>query len=374
MGVRIVTDSACSISDEDIRRLSIETVPLHITIQGTELTGEQLHAPDFYDRLAALTDAPKTSQPSPEEFAKVFRRLSADGDHVLAVLISAGMSGTVQSADVAASELLSSHPDAVVRVLDSRSNSLEEGFAVLSAAEAALGGAQLDECVRAATETIRRTRFLFAPVSLEQLRRGGRISGAARLLSVALKIAPILTADKGKTGVAGVTRGVRSAWARIGSLMRKDVTAHGLRRAAVQYVGDESETARRFASEIVVPITGGNVPIVPIPPVVGVHVGPAIGVVYETERPCATDGLQNREAGIPRFEATFDAMGVLDQASWCLVPTFRHFAFEGTLRGIHRECGAFVEGLGACPRTGVDDLALERRERVDAGHDLSHAT
>lgn len=284
MGVRVVTDSASSISYADLARLSITTVPLHVTIQGTELAEEQLSAPDFYDRLLAMAESPKTSQPSPQEFGEVFGSLAVEGDEVLAVLISAGMSGTVRSAELAAADLVAARPHAVVRVLDSRSNSLEEGFAVLTAAQAAAAGASLDECVRAAEETIRRTRFLFTPRSLEQLRRGGRISGAARLLGVVLKIAPILTAEKGATGVAGVARGERAAWAKIGALLRKDAGAKGLRQAVVQYVGDADE-ARRFAAQIVEPVLGHGVPIVPIPPVVGLHVGPAVGVVYETEKP-----------------------------------------------------------------------------------------
>lgn len=214
----------------------------------------------------------------------MFRRIVSAGDEVLAVLISAGMSGTVRSAEIAAAEVAAGRPDAVVRVLDSRSNSLEEGFAVLAAAQSAGADASLDECARAATETMRRTRFLFTPESLEYLRRGGRISGAAGLLGMVLKVAPILTADKGATGVAGVSRGAHAAWIKIGALLRKDVAANGLRRAAVQYVGDPGE-ATRFAEEIVMPIVGADVAIAPIPSVVGLHVGPAVGVVYETERP-----------------------------------------------------------------------------------------
>lgn len=284
MAVRIVTDSASCISEADNQRLSITTVPLHVIAQGQDVPEAQLREPAFYERLAAMSDLPRTSQPSPEEFNTVFRRLAGDGDEVLAVLISAGMSGTVQSAEIATAAMKVEESGARIEVLDSRSNSLEEGFAVLSAAKAAAAGATLDECVRAGRETMRRTRFLFTPVSLEYLRRGGRISGAASLLGVMLRIAPILTAEKGLTGVAGVARSGRAARAKIAALMRKDVETLGLRQAAVQYVGDRDE-AVRFAAEIIAPIAGEDVPVVPIHPVVGLHVGPAIGVVYETDRP-----------------------------------------------------------------------------------------
>jgi DegV family protein with EDD domain len=284
MAVRIVTDSASSISDADIERLSITTIPLLVFVDGRAIPEEQLRAPDFFMKLADMPALPRTSQPSPEEFAEAFRRIVDGGDEVLAVLISAGMSGTVQSASLAAAMVRSERPDAHIEVVDSRSNSLEEGFAVLAAAEAAASGKPLAECARAATEMTRRTRFFFTPRSLEYLRRGGRISAAAGLLGVALRIAPILTAEKGATGVAGAARNSHMAWKRIGALMRRDVEKFGLRQAAVQFFGNGGD-AERFVAEVVAPIVERVVPVVPLHPVVGLHVGPAVGVVYETERP-----------------------------------------------------------------------------------------
>jgi fatty acid-binding protein DegV len=101
---------------------------------------------------------------------------------------------------------------------------------------------------------------------------------------VALKIAPILTAKDGETGIAGVSRGNRAARAKVAALMRSDIEKCGLRRVVVQYVDDYGE-AKRFAEETVEPIVDIAAPIKPIHPVVGLHVGPAVGVVYETESP-----------------------------------------------------------------------------------------
>lgn len=282
MTVRVVTDSACSIDAVEAERLRLSVVPLSIMADGRPLTETELASPGLYARLAQEGAAVTTSQPAPDTFAAVFRGLAEAGHDVLAVLISGGMSGTVASAEAAAGS--ARMPGRTLSVLDSRSNSLEEGFAVMSAAEAALAGASLEACRAAARETMRRTRFLFTPYSLEPLRRGGRISRAGALVGVMLKVVPVLTAQDGTTGVAGVVRGSRAAVAKIATLLRADVEKHGLRRVAVQYVADE-EGARRFAAEVVEPIAGRPVPVVPIPPIVGVHVGPAIGVVYETERP-----------------------------------------------------------------------------------------
>lgn len=284
MTVRVVTDSASGIGAADLERLAISTVPLHLFVGDRVLSEAELQDPGFAIAVASLQGVPRTSQPSPEEFAATFRSLLAEGHDVLAVLISAGLSGTVRSAEMAAAAVRSESPDARIAIVDSRSNSMEEAFVVLTAAEAAAAGEDLEACVEAAEETTRRTRFLFTPRTLEHLRRGGRISGATGLLGVALRIAPVLTADKGMTSIAGVARSGQSAWRKIASLMRSDVERFGLRRAVVQFFADKAE-AMRFSAAVVEPIAGATVPIVPIPAVVGAHVGPAVGVAYETERP-----------------------------------------------------------------------------------------
>lgn len=284
MAVRIVTDTVASISPVDRERLAITTVAIHVYNGSQPLSEDELSDTGFYARLDDMDSLPTTSQPSPAEFAAVFNELLAEGHDVLAVLISGGLSGTVASAEAAMAEIAAEMLDARIGIVDSLSNSLEEGYAVLAAAEAAAAGGSLEECRRAAEETMRRTRFLFTPHSLEYLRRGGRITGASALLSMMLRVVPILTAEKGVTGIAGVGRSGKSAWGRVVSIMKRDIERCGLRQVAVQYISDAGE-AQRFATEVVEPVVGRKVPIVPIHAVVGIHVGPAVGVVYETEEP-----------------------------------------------------------------------------------------
>jgi DegV family protein with EDD domain len=146
MAVRIVTDSASSLSEHELAEHALAAVDLHVLIEGQELSAQELGDPGFYERLAGLSEPPTTSQPSPEEFADVFRTAAEQGHDVLAVLISAGMSGTVHSAELAATAVSAEYPEARIEVLDSRSNSMEEGFAVLSAAEVASRGGSIEEC------------------------------------------------------------------------------------------------------------------------------------------------------------------------------------------------------------------------------------
>jgi DegV family protein with EDD domain len=284
VSVSVITDSASSLPPEDIERLGIGVVSLYVSQDDRLMPETCLDLRDLYERLPDMKVLPTTSQPAPTEFADAFAVAVDRGDDVLAVLLSSKMSGTFRSAETGAAMIRERYAGARIALVDSESNSMQEGFAVLAAGECAKGGGDLARCGAAARATIKRTRFLFAPASLEYLHRGGRISGAARLLGSVLRIVPILTATDGSTGVAGVVRTYTKALARIAALMRADASRFGVRRAVVQEIADE-EGAARFAREMVEPITGFPVPIVRVPAVVGIHVGPAIGVVYETIDP-----------------------------------------------------------------------------------------
>lgn len=284
MGVRIVTDSTNYLPAEELDRLGIERVSLYVHDGDAMRREVDLDLPAFYRRLADMRTVPTSSQPSPEEVVGAFTEAVEDGDEVLGVFLSGRMSGTVQAAELAASMVRERHPDARITVLDSESNCMQEGFAVLSAAEKAAAGATIEECESAARETMRRTRFLFAPHTLEYLARGGRISGASALLGSLLQLVPVLTVDDGETNVAGKVRTRKRAFGELVSRMQQDVERCGLRRAVVHGIVDLEEAAR-FAREWVEPAVGKPVDVVPIGPVIGLHVGPAVGLVYETEHP-----------------------------------------------------------------------------------------
>lgn len=285
MPVRVVTDSTNYIPAEDLERLGILRVPLYVH-DGDDMRAEtEIDLDAFYARLADTRTIPSSSQPSPDALVEAFKQAGDGGTDALGVFISQKMSGTHQVAELAARIVREQDPEARIAVVDTESNCMQEGFAVLAAAEAAHAGSSLAECETAARETIRRTRFLFSPRSLEYLSRGGRISGASALLGSLLQIVPILTVDNGVVEVAAKVRTRSKAYAEIAARMRADIErAGGLARAVVHGIVDLDE-ASRFARDFVEPIVGAAVPVIPVGPVVGLHVGPAVGVVYETVDP-----------------------------------------------------------------------------------------
>lgn len=284
MTVRIVTDSTNYLPSAELDRYGIVRVPLHVHDGDAMRPETEIDLAAFYRRLADTKSIPTSSQPSPEDLFEAFWDIIESGDEVLGAFLSSAMSGTVQAAELAAGMVRERRPEARITIVDTRSNCMQEGFSVLAAAETAARGATLEACEQAAIQTTSRTRFLFTPHTLEYLARGGRISGASALLGSLLQITPVLTVENGETTIAGKVRTRAKAHAYIAERMRSDIDRCGLKRAVVHGIVDLDE-AERFARRYIDPLVGSAVDVVPIGPVIGLHVGPAVAVAYETERP-----------------------------------------------------------------------------------------
>jgi DegV family protein with EDD domain len=98
------------------------------------------------------------------------------------VFLSSDMSGTFSTGQLVKKMVLKKYEDAKIEIIDSRSNCMQLGFAVIQAARAAKAGKKLEQVKEAALENIKKSRFLFIPDTLEYLKKGGRIGGASALI------------------------------------------------------------------------------------------------------------------------------------------------------------------------------------------------
>ncbi len=283
MPVAVITDSVASIPRQDAEDYGIDVVSLHVNDGETDMADVDIDPDVFYRRLADMTHLPTSSQPSVESLLQAFTAAAGRGADIAGVFISEKMSGTLETARMAAEMVRTQFPQVSIELVDSRSNSMEEGMAAIAAARAAQAGEPLEQCVRAAVETTKRTRYLFTPESLEYLRRGGRIGTASALVGGLLQIKPILTVNAGETDVFARVRTRQRALAELAAKFREDVAEFGLAEVVVHYIGERAPAAA-FASEHIAPIAGAVPRILPVSPVIGVHVGPAVGLVYRTER------------------------------------------------------------------------------------------
>ncbi|MDG4796124.1 DegV family protein [Micromonospora sp. WMMD1082] len=211
MPVAVVTDSSAYLPPELVRAHRLTVVPLTVVLAGVEgLEGVEIFPADATRALRARRVSVSTSRPSPEQFARTYQELlDAGAEGVVSVHLSAGLSGTVQAAELAAAQF-----GARVSVVDSRSCGMGLGFPAIAAARAAERGADLAGVRAAAVDAVGRTSIYFYVDTLEFLRRGGRINAAEALLGTALSVKPILhmsdggivLRDKVRTASRGVAR------------------------------------------------------------------------------------------------------------------------------------------------------------------------
>jgi DegV family protein with EDD domain len=206
MSVAVVTDSTSYLPPNASAAMSV--VPLTVVINGVEGSeGVDVTPAEVARALGGRRVSVTTSRPSPAAFADLYRRLLDGGaSSVVSVHLSAQLSGTVESARLAAAEI-----GPRVSVVDAKSTGMGLGFAALAASAAATRGASASDVTAAAVEAASRTSTLFYVDTLEFLRRGGRISAASALLGTALSVKPILHMVDGDVAVHHLDGAARAA-------------------------------------------------------------------------------------------------------------------------------------------------------------------
>src|SRR4051794_35134963 len=205
--VAVVTDSTAYLPPELIEKHGLEVVPLYIvfggdrTVRETEITDY----PAFFEELRRAESLPTTSQPSVGDFAAVYEPLLAAGKEIVSIHISAGLSGTSESARQAAEGLEREGKGGErVRVIDSRTAAGGLGLLTLVAAAAAGRGAEGEEVEQVLGEAGGDLKMWFALDTPEVLKRGGRIGAASAWIGSTLKVKPILTVSSELTPVERV--------------------------------------------------------------------------------------------------------------------------------------------------------------------------
>ncbi len=285
--IRLVTDSVASLPADVAKRRNIEVVSLFIHEGDIEHVDATMDLDAFYARLTSMAagDIPTSSQPSQKTFEDFFEQAALANDQVLGVFISSGMSGTLSGAVRAARAVKARHLDFDAIMVDTFSTGGDEMFPVLAAADAIESGATLEEAAQAAARAVSRTRFLFAPESLTFLKKGGRIGTAAALVGNLVKIVPVLTVFDGIPKDIAKMRTQKKAMPWMFRKFVDDVTScGGLHDMVVHYIG-LPDAAIEWEREVVRPFVGHEVPVVPVSPVVGLHVGPAVGLAYICNEP-----------------------------------------------------------------------------------------
>ncbi len=282
MAVKVLTDSTSYIGEKLKAELDIKTVSLSVIFKDESFREMDIDNTNFYEKMK-VKGIPTSSQPTINELYSEMKSVVEDGDDLVCIFLSSDMSGTYSTAHMAKEMVLEIYKDAKIELLDSRSNCMQLGFAVIAAAKAGKEGQPIETVVKAAEAVMMRSRFLFIPDNLEYLHKGGRIGSASALLGDLLKIIPILTVESGKTTVLTKVRTKKKAVVTMVDKMLQDILNHGLMDIVIHHINCYEE-AKELALKLEERLQK-TINIYDIGPVIGLHVGPgAIGIVYCTEQ------------------------------------------------------------------------------------------
>ena len=271
----LVADTTGYLPKDSVDHLGIQLVSLYVTLDGvTEKESEMGDFSEFYSRLKESDGMPTTSQPSVGDFIDVYEPILAEGKEILSIHISAGLSGTHETAIQAKEQLTAEGKGGErIEVFDSRSAAGGTGVIQMAGAVAARQGQSAREALATVTAAREELKIWFAPDTLEYLRRGGRIGGAQALIGSALQIKPILTFEEEVTPGEKV-RTSKKVVERMKALSEERHAA-GADGWVVQHI-DDAERAEALAESCEEIFGCGPVMVTQIGPVVGAHGGPGL--------------------------------------------------------------------------------------------------
>ena len=268
MKTRIIVDSTVDVTDE--LRKQMHVVPLHVRFGDEEfIDGVTINSQEFYQRLVESSVLPASSQPSPDSFERIYDEVTAAGDEAVVLTISSKLSGTYQSACIAAED----YPN--IHVVDTLNATIASGLLAELALKLANEGMGAKAIAERLLQERERVCLLAAFDTLEYLKKGGRLSATAALAGSLLSIKPIISIPGGEIAVLGKARGNRKA----NEMLMAEIEKRGadLSMPVLHgYTGLSSEMLEKFLIDSA-QLWGDGIPaqrMIPICSVIGTHAGP----------------------------------------------------------------------------------------------------
>ena len=277
--VHIITDNAANLPQVLREQYGIEELCLTYTVDGVPAdTSVEFDGREFYDALRHGASV-QTSMVTPDAAQKGMEPYLINGEDVLYVGLSSGVSGTCWGVGLVARELAEKYPERKIRVLDTRGASLGEGLIVLAAAKLAAEGRVIEEIAVRCEELCGKMRQHFMVDDLKFLRKGGRISGSAALAGTLLQIKPILQGDEeGKIVQLAKVRGKKAGMDELVALYDQMVEDRSA-PVGISHASSPAD-ALHIATRLRQVGCTGEILTVCHEPVTGAHVGPGMLAVY----------------------------------------------------------------------------------------------
>ena len=279
MSVRIIVDSASDITLDRAAALEVDVIPLKTIFGGEEyLDGVTISHKEFYEKLIESDVHPTTSQIPPYEFEERFAEAKEAGDTVLCITLSSKLSGTYQSANIAAEDY-----EDMVTIVDSENVAIGEHLLVELAVKLRGEGKSAKEIAEVLNVEKKKIRLIALLDTLEYLKKGGRISGTAAAVGGLLSIKPVIAIENGEIAVLGKARGSKNGQNLLREYSSKQGDIDYSKSSFWAYTGLSDELLRKYISDSqeLYAGFGKQPPIFTIGSSIGTHAGPgAIAVAF----------------------------------------------------------------------------------------------
>lgn len=277
MSTHFLTDSASDILPEEAKALGVTVLPICVTFgEESYADGVTIGHKEFYEKLAQSDTLPSTSQINPAIYEDYYKKLTADGDEVVVIALSSGLSGTYQSAMIAAEDF-----GGKVHVVDSMNATVGQRILLLRGLELAKQGLSAAQIADALNEEKSCIRLVAIIDTLEYLKKGGRISATVALAGGLLAIKPAVQVKDGKVVMAGTARGVKKCHALLTELIEQYGGINLDKPVALVYSGTEGPL-NQFVDDCSALWQGRtDIPVCSLGCTIGTHIGPGgYGVAF----------------------------------------------------------------------------------------------
>lgn len=278
MTVKIVTDSSADLPSQLAKELGITVVPLYVRF-GDEVYRERVDISDdeFYHRLLHGHIHPVTIQPSPQDFANAYQKLSQEADGIVSIHISSKLSGTCNSALQGKEMIETGCP---IEVVDSQSVSVALGLITIAATKVAKTGVDLQRVVEEVKQIIPNIHLIGLVDTLKYLLLGGRIGKAKALVGSLLNVKPLLTLKEGEVVPVAQARTRSKGIDRLFDFVKNALNIQDL-AVAYSTTLDEAQTIAERISSI---FTKEPIKLARLGTTLGVHLGPRALIVALREK------------------------------------------------------------------------------------------
>lgn len=282
MSFVIMTDTSANLPTPDAQRYGIGVIPLSYCLDGQDCTCLDTQAFDSKAYYEAMKSGAKitTSQINPQKYEEYMEPVLRQGQDILFVGMSSGISGSFASAGIAREQLLSEFPERRICLVDSLAASLGEGGLVYMAIECRERGMELEETAKLLNEERERVCQIFTVDDLMHLRRGGRLSNASAIIGTLLNVKPLLKGNEhGQIVTCGKVRGRKSVIEHIAKRYEQLVKDPQSQTVYISHA-DCEEDARKLAELISRTHTPRKILTVVHEPVTGSYLGPGALALY----------------------------------------------------------------------------------------------